>query len=114
MVENLRLPSERAKARVAKAQELKGIKEDKGKDISQVIGWIAQQEEGKIFLNWLMRNCGYNQPKVAFNMVKDVNGAVVASNISNEMTLYTAARESVYIDIRKHLDNKQLNNVENL
>lgn len=97
------LPSKRAEAIAARADEIANQKEQAEAAIRGAVARLADTEDGKIFLRWMMKECGYGNSYVAVDNTGKPNA---------ELTMYQAFRLNLWWKVRKLLSVKQIIEVE--
>ncbi len=104
-MEKGKLPSEKADEAAAQAKSAKQANEQRESEIKGAIARLSATEDGKIFLRWIMRECGFGSPYVAVDAQGKPNP---------ELTLYQAFRLNLWWKVRKYLPIKQRIEVEDV
>ena len=103
MVENDKIYSRR-KGVEAESKRIKEVQERMDKLRKGAIMHVASSPEGQIFLNIIMRECGFHEPSIVLNpQTMDVN--------ANTMIINEALR-GFYVKLRRMIPEAQLKEIE--
>ena len=74
--------------------------------VTRAVARLVRTEDGKIFINYLMRECGFARSSITV----DTNSL----EINTMSTIYNEARKTVYYKIRELIQQEDLIEIENL
>lgn len=103
MDENIKIHTRR-KAVEADSKRIKDTQERMSQLLRSSVAHIAALPEGQIFLNLIMRECGYQEPSLVLNpQTMDVN--------TNTMIINEAVR-GLYVKLRRMIPEQYLKEIE--
>lgn len=74
--------------------------------VKRALGRLVKTEDGKVFINYLMKECGFTLPSIVMN--------VNTCEINSKATIYNEARKTIYYKIRELIKQEDLIKIENL
>ncbi len=95
-----------SKKEIAQVEREKQEKERKQRevDVKNAIRKVANTEAGRIFIRYLMGQCGFHNPSVVADRE--------TGNIFTESTVYNEARRNLYLGLRPLIPPKNLVKIE--
>lgn len=74
--------------------------------VKRALDRLAKTEDGKIFLNYLMRECGFAKSSITID--------TASLEINTLSTIYNEARKTVYYKVRELMKQEDLIEIETL